>query len=264
MSSFKKIFQHVLAKGRLVYPRGQKTLEVENALCVFLPYERFAAFPSRKLSLNYIKEEFCWYLRGDMYDLSISEKAAIWKTMITDGKLNSNYGYSIFTRCGIDFVASCLKKDKDSRRAMISILGRSHLFDENKDVPCTVSMGFRIRDNLLKCCVHMRSTDVIFGMGNDIPFFSFVQEAVLTYLKPAYPNLELGELTLFSESLHCYERHFEMLGKLVDEETLAVSCPQLSGVEELGYLRNGLKADAEKFPFGQWLYDKSPKKEKTP
>jgi thymidylate synthase len=265
MSSFKKIFNHVLSSGRVSSPRGQKTLEVENALCTFLPYERFATFPSRKLSLAYIKTELLWYLKGDMYDLSICDHAKIWREMVTDeGKLNSNYGYAVFTRCGIDYVAECLKKDKDSRRAMISIMGRSHLYEGCRDVPCTVSMGFRIRDNVLRTTVHMRSTDLIFGMGNDIPFFSFVAECLLVYLLGTYPDLELGDLVLFSESLHVYERHFEMLAKLVNEEPEPVWCPRLHSADEIKLLRAGQALPSDKHQFSGWLLAKDQKKEKAP
>ena len=71
MSAFCQLFQHLKRCGSVTSPRGQKTLELENHLAVFAPYERFANFPSRKLSLSYIKDEVRWYLRGDSADLSI-------------------------------------------------------------------------------------------------------------------------------------------------------------------------------------------------
>lgn len=262
MSSFKKIFANVLATGKFVSPRGQKTLEIENALCVFQPYERFMTFPSRKLSISYIRDELLWYLKGNPYDLSICEKASIWKDMITDGRLNSNYGSPIFYHKGIDYVVRCLTVDPSSRRACISILGKMHLYMENKDVPCTVSMGFRLRNNILSCSVHMRSTDLIFGMGNDIPFFSIVQEMVCEYLRNGLPDIKMGELTLFSESLHCYERHFEMLEKLVTEEVNEIECPRIQSANEIDYLRASDKVRATRYPFGAWLYYKDSRKEK--
>jgi thymidylate synthase len=265
MNTFKAMYQRLKDHGKFVSPRGQKTLEIENALTVFEPYERFANFPSRKLNLNYIKDEILWYLRGDLYDLSICDKAKIWKDCVTDGKLNSNYGHAIFKQKQLDYVVECLKKDPDSRRAVIVILAQSHLYLENKDVPCTISLNFRLRDSKLSCTVHMRSSDAIFGYSNDVPFFSFIQECVLVYLNARLEKeLELGSLTIFSESLHIYERHFEMLEKLVHEYVEPVNCPRLSSYAEIDFLRLGHHfLQSTDSTFTQWLYARDAKPEKA-
>lgn len=255
-----------MANGQIISPRGQKTLEIENALCTFKPYERFANFPSRKLSLNYIKYELLWYLKGNPNDLSICEKAKIWADMVTDGRLNSNYGYYIF-RCGqLDYVTGCLTVDPASRRAVISILGSQHLYAENKDVPCTVFMAFKIRDKKLTCSVTMRSTDAIFGLTNDIPFFSVVQEMVFSYLRedPRCLVEEMGNLTLFTNSLHVYERHFSMLETIVAEESAIVNCPRIIDSQEVDDLRAGITPGQKNLmPFSQWLLVRDEKKEKS-
>lgn len=256
MSSFNSIFRKILKEGKIVSPRGQKTLELQNETCHFFPYERFANFPSRKLSLNYIRKELCWYLKGDPKDLSIAVRAKLWYDMVTNGALNSNYGKYIFVDKQIDYVVECLSRDKDSRRALINIMGKEHLFLENKDVPCTVSLGFTIRNLELRCCVHMRSTDAIYGMSNDIPFFSFIHECVYVYLqaKELWP-LKMGSLTLFSESLHVYQKHWDMLKALVKEKNENVICPLLSGPQEIDKLRSLDFSLNPHMPFTTWLMD---------
>lgn len=257
MSSFSKIFKDLSINGLIISPRGQKTLELENYLAVFEPYERFANFPSRKLSLNYIKAELLWYLKGDPQDLSICDKAKLWREMVTDGQLNSNYGSYVFKNGQLDYVVECLLKDPSSRRAIISILGKEHLYLENKDVPCTVSLGFMIRNGELKCTVIMRSCDAIYGMSNDIPFFSFVQECVLVCLNDSLKDkLLLGQLDLFVQSLHVYDRHWPMLHKLLVEDLVPIWCPKLSSRSELDALRNGLKPVTIGIGnrFTEWLY----------
>jgi len=264
MSTFKSMYQRLKDHGKLVTPRGQKTLEIENALTVFEPYERFANFPSRKLSLSYIKDEILWYLRGDLYDLSICDKAKIWQNCVTDGKLNSNYGHAIFKQKQLDYVVECLKKDPDSRRAIIVILAQPHLYLENKDVPCTLSLNFRLREDKLNCTVHMRSSDAIFGYGNDVPFFSLVQEFVLAginFLRSK--EYEMGTLTVFSESLHVYEKHFDMLDKLVQEDVVPIDCPRVADSLEVAYLRADHLDKIQDYEFSTWLNTRDPKPEKV-
>ena len=260
MSGFSNIFHDLKSSGSIVSPRGQRTLELTDYLARFKPYERFANFPSRKLSLPYIKQEFRWYLKGDPHDLSICEKAKLWQSMVTaEGTLNSNYGAYIFRGGMLDYVVDRLQADVDSRRALIGIMNNTHLNAANTDVPCTVSLGFRIRENVLQTTVHMRSADAIYGMGNDVPFFSLVQEMVLTLLNNDREEpLTLGPLSLFMESCHVYERHWPMLDRLLTESVEPVECPRLRDSDEIRGLRNSYgPSHYGSFvpPFTQWLHD---------
>ena len=249
-TSFQQIYQDLWQNGEEVSPRGQRTKEILNYQYTLEPYDRFASFPSRKISLPYVKEELKWYLRGDITDLSICKHAKIWEQCITDGHLHSNYGYYLFTQKGLEYVVNCLRKDTDSRRAVVPILGHQHLFLSNNDVPCTVSLGFRIREGNVLCSVHMRSQDAVFGMGNDVPFFSIVQEMVATHLR-----LPLGPLTVFVESFHAYERHFDKLEAVCAEQQELVEIPRISDALEVEMLLEGDDSDyALSRPFTRWLY----------
>lgn len=220
---FLKTYQDVKANGTLCSPRGQKVLEIEHYTYQLPPNCRFTTFWDRNLNMDYVREEFMWYLNADRYDLSICDHAKMWKNFIAEdsigGYLNSNYGWYIFGphHPGISYVLEELKNDKDSRRASIAIFGSDvrHTLKTAKDVPCTYSLNFRIRNNKLNMSVHMRSQDAIFGMSNDAPCFSMVQEIVFTRLKgESYPDLELGTYTHTADSFHVYERHFNMLEQL--------------------------------------------------
>ena len=114
-TTFRQIYLDLLNHGEEVSPRGQRTREILNYQYTLAPYDRFAAFPSRKLSLPYIKEELKWYLRGDIYDLSICQHAKIWEKCVTHGVLHSNYGYYLFEKRGLQYAIECLQKDPDSR-----------------------------------------------------------------------------------------------------------------------------------------------------
>jgi thymidylate synthase len=248
------IYQTIHRNGKLVKPRGLTVLEVENFAYELPPYVRFPSFVPRNLKLGYIKDEFRWYLNGDPYDLSICDKASIWKNIVHKGRLNSNYGLYAFRMKGFNWVVEELGRDKDSRRAYITILDHTHLIAEAKDVPCTMCIGFRIRDNKLNMSVRMRSQDMVYGMGNDAPAFSFIHEMAHNALLVAYPELQLGTYHHVSDSAHIYERHFELLEKLVspDVEFTEIEIPRIAGPLEVVALTTGTYPTTD-FDFSKWL-----------
>ena len=257
MSNFKSIYRALYDTGTFVEPRGMKVLELENFGYTLDPYERFANFPSRKLSLDYIKAELRWYLKGDLRDLSICDRAKIWKDCVTDPgtgpRLHSNYGHYVFRRGGLKYMVEELTRDKDSRRAAIPIYDHTHMFETNRDVPCTMYMSFRIRDDKLNMSVRMRSQDAIFGLGNDAPFFSIVHEMLYVYLREVYPTLRLGTYHHLADSLHVYERHFGLLLDLLTEQVEPVECPMIEDANEVDDLLIGVYDYSR--AFSKWLHE---------
>ena len=277
---FLKVFRELADRGKFVRPRGQLVIELENFSFELPPFVRFQNFECRKLNLNYIREEFLWYLNADRHDLSITDHAKIWKGIVDlDGSLNSNYGQYIFRQGGqFDRVVETLEHDRDSRRASMMILNREHLLSDTKDVPCTYALNFRIRDEKLNMSVHMRSQDAIYGMGNDVPTFSFIHEMVLNALKEKYPDLGYGSYFHVVDSFHVYERHFEMLSSIVGKDIadgtyrskrsrmpssyMMVLCPSISGPSEVEYIRNlDFTKIPEGFRFAKWLVEHRQKRD---
>lgn len=258
---WQNIFRDLMSSGRTVSPRGLLVKEIENYRYELYPYNRFCGFEDRKLNLDYIKKEFLWYLKGDKFDLSILQHAKIWAGLVNDDKsINSNYGQYIFgDQNQFDLVVNELKNDKDSRRAIMMILQPYHLTMKTKDVPCTISMSFRIRNGKLTMSVRMRSQDAIFGMGNDAPCFSFIQEMVLCALQEYYPSLEMGRYHHSADSFHIYEKHFDMASRICNKKAKYsdVDCPRISGPTEVRYLREYWKDTGgpipETFKFTKWL-----------
>lgn len=267
--AFRQAYTDVLRKGKKVSPRGSLVIELEHYTYELPAYARFPSFEGRKLSAPYIKREFLWYLRANRMDSSIADHAKIWRDVQNaDGSINSNYGQYIFARRSIvteshhsqmlsqfELVVQELLRDKDSRRASMPILGLSHYNQRTKDVPCTYSLNFRIRDDKLNMSVHMRSQDAVFGMGNDAPCFSFIHEMVFAALQDSIPGLELGTYTHTADSFHVYERHFELLQAIVDGAPYQeVACPFISGPDEVRHLVFGIH---NRYPLGRnaWCYD---------
>ena len=202
---FKKIYNDLWVRGKHFSPRNLLTIELENYHTDFLPEHQFINFESRKLNINYIKKEIQWYFKGDLYDLSICDEAKIWQNCVTNGMINSNYGYYLFSKAGLSFIVNELKRDPTSRRAVLTIYdGKEH--DQYKfDTPCTLSIVFCINDNKLCMTVTMRSNDLVFGFCNDQYCFSKLQNIVANELKK-----EIGWYYHFAQNLHIYEKHFKL------------------------------------------------------
>jgi thymidylate synthase len=300
---FKDVFKKIKTHGNIVSPRGMRCWEWEDASITFPPGVRFMNFNARKFNLDYVKREFLWYLRGDRYDTSICNYAKIWQQCVDERQqLNSNYGYYLFRRLpeermnqtlyhgsstlvadqdrsfagDISWIVSELSRDRDSRRAVAVILGAEHMRDDVKDFPCTYALAFRIRRYshlpdmapVLNMSVHMRSQDAIYGLGSDAPCFSFIHEVVLNLLRETYPELQLGIYHHAVDSLHVYEKHFQMLETLIAapaDEFKEITAPPISGPDEakfilkhLAYVGPGAEymvAISESYKFASWLLD---------
>jgi len=261
MQIFLDVYDTIKRYGDISHPRGKKILELQNFQFALYPYQRFTSFKARKFNLDYLKEEFLWYLRADPKDELITESAQMWTDIRQpDGTFFSNYGVYWFRDPGFKWVIDELNRDKDSRRAVIPMMNLSHLFADNKDVVCTYSISFRIRRDVLSMTVNMRSQDAVWGMTNDVACFSFLHEMVYAVLRNVYPGLEYGHYTHHVDSLHVYERHFDMMDQILEEGMSGfepVDCPKIESHHEVYYLKNKAKEldPLTTYPFTYWLQD---------
>lgn len=257
--TFFRVYLDLMTFGRELAPRGLKIIEITNYEYTLLPYVRFANFDVRKLNVDYIKNEFLWYLKGDRYDDSITKYAKMWNEVKNpDGSINSNYGQYIFggeNQFNRVFLELC--NDKDSRRASIIILKNDH-FNSITDVPCTYSINFRIRDDKLEMTVRMRSQDAVYGMCSDVPIFSFIHEMMFCKLKNYYPDLQYGNYMHSADSFHAYEKHFKMIEAIINNESTFndVNCPAVSCADEVDFIRKLESSNVpDNFKFCNWLYE---------
>lgn len=235
-SSLYNLLLLVRQHGLEVSPRGQLVKELTNLDWTFPPMCRWMNFAARKLNIDYVRAELRWYLRADPLDHSICDYASKWGELVQpDGALLSNYGYYLFGADrfgqGYNKMAVTLVKDPDTRQAVCPILSREHLYPENPDVPCTMYVGFMIRNDRLMMNVRMRSQDAIWGLGNDLPFFSVLHELMwLSVLR--HRLVSLGGLNLRVDSFHLYERHFKMVEAIIqDPQYEPVSVPRITSLE---------------------------------
>lgn len=265
--AFLSAYDTVYNCGDIVRPRGQLCRELTDYTLKFdLNYAPLSNFEARKFNLKYAKQELLWYIRGDRYDAEIEKHATMWaKLRQIDNGFNSNYGQYIFRNrvhpyngesigSQFDFVVSELIRDPDTRRASIVLLKDTHLYSENSDIVCTYALNFRIRQNRLHMTVMMRSSDLIFGITNDAFCFWGIAQLVYGCVRLMVPDLELGQYTHFTNSLHIYERHFGMVQEILIAGLNGykpIEVPTLSPVEaDLIVATKGRTVDG---PFMDWL-----------
>jgi len=87
--------------------------------------------------------------------------------------------------------------------------------DGMSDFICTFATQQFIRDNKLYYIVMMRSQDAIYGFFNDFYWHGIVYERLFNKLKEHYTDLEIGTIIWIANSFHVYERHFDMLRKII-------------------------------------------------
>lgn len=237
-------------KGAWTSARGESALEIENFTYTCAPFVRFNSFEGRNFNLKYLKREMAWYLKADPHDLSIAEHAAQWGKIVLNGKLNSNYGSYWFGKYGVRFIQQTLTRDPMSRRAVIPMYGSDidHMDPEAKDVPCTLAIEFRIRNGKLNMRAIMRSQDILWGMANDLPTFSFLQEIVANLL-----TVEMGTLTVSAGSFHVYESRMEMFNSILytnKHVPIEDKPPRISRYEAHLLMEKSINPE---FSFAKWL-----------
>jgi thymidylate synthase len=205
--------------GAKCKPRGEEIIEIHDVPLVVDPHVPFMFFKARKYPLLYFKQEMLWKLTADPYNDSIKEHATMWASVQNpDKSFFSNYGqYWFGEQMGIWHVVMELIRDNDSRRAVIPMLSAKHLAPGVRDTVCTESVGFRIRGNELSMSIHMRSSDVIFGLGTDIPTFACLYRLVYGLLRGFGLPVCTGMMTITSMSSHIYKKHWKMAENMIFE-----------------------------------------------
>lgn len=173
------------------------------------PMENNISTEWRNFNLEYANYEWQWYLSGDPNADEISKRAKIWKNCQDEfGNVNSNYGYQWKRNNQIDYVIGELRRDKNSRRAVLSIYDAKEWQLYKKDTPCTLAIYYSIEEGKLNASVMMRSNDLVFGFCNDQFCFSNLQKLIADEL-----NIPVGTYYHFVNNLHIYSRHFNMKQK---------------------------------------------------
>ena len=126
----------------------------------------------------------------------------------TDGEhVNSNYGWCIHDKFGFDqwnMVKRILLIDHDSRQAILHIKEARNIVESpTKDLNCTISLQFILRNNKLDLITTMRSNDIWLGLPYDVFNFTCMQIQMAMEL-----GVEIGIYHHNVGSLHMYEKDY--------------------------------------------------------
>jgi thymidylate synthase len=205
-------------------PRGSKIKESRNVSFQIDPLRALYKNEFRSTPRKYFAAEMIWYLSRDRSIDWIAKYSKFWEKIVDEaGQINSNYGelildvndsgYSGWTWC-----YDSLAADKDTRQAVLHFNNPSHRHKDNKDFPCTMYGIFSIRENKIELSMQMRSSDVVKGISFDIPFFSCLLQSMHLNLLEVYPDLKLGKLHFFTNSLHAYETDWQLIENILSKE----------------------------------------------
>ena len=199
---YKKLIEKLLKSETI----GNNTREIENCILqVKEPRLYFFSFPYREISTKYADAELKWYWSADNRCETIGQYAKMWLRLTDDGVTNNSaYGYILFKKYGfnqLEQIIELLRKDKNTRRAVLNISDPTIDRINTKDMQCTIALQFIIRDNKLDTTVYMRSNDVYFGLPYDYIFFMSLANYIASKLE-----LKIGTYTHVATSMHMYER----------------------------------------------------------
>ena len=211
--------------------------EIAGSKCVEIQNANFIADKDwiiREPNYDYANREIEWYESQSLYVEDIPGKTpVIWEQCADkDGKINSNYGWCIWSNENGNQYKNCLRtlvKDPHSRQAVM-IYTRPSMYKDafengRHDFMCTFStqvfLNEKVDDSIpgqlipyyeLKYIIYQRSSDSIFGFNNDIIFHRYVANKLANDLTEAlnYP-VKVGDIEWNAGSLHVYERHFKYL-----------------------------------------------------
>jgi thymidylate synthase len=227
--------------GRVFLPLKEKlqkndiilgTVELINAHLIFDPKDPYINLGSiKRAPKKYIEKELRWYLSKNRNITGYVDDIEIWNKIASDNKtVNSNYGWCVYSidngtdgKSQFNFALKQLFDNPDGRQSVIFYNRPQMQWEWNDnihakhDFTCTFVTQHFIRNNKFEYIVYMRSNDAVFGLVNDFAWHCYVYEDFIKQLKVKYPTLEYGYIHWNAGSLHIYERHWELLNKVVDE-----------------------------------------------
>ena len=135
-----------------------------------------------------------------------------------DGTIGKAYGYQLGVKHRypegefdqVDRVLYDLKHNPASRRIMTNIYNHADLNEMNL-APCAYSMPFNVTGNTLNAILNQRSQDMLTANN-----WNVCQYAALVHMIAQVSGLQAGELVHVIADCHIYDRHVELVKRMLD------------------------------------------------
>lgn len=210
-----KVLKDLIETEQTSNPRGFKIKEILNYhTCVDMNYP-ILSIPERKLGYKFMTRESWWIMDGRNTVDTITDYSKAISSFSNDGfYFDGAYGPRVVDQ--LRYIVDSLEKDRDTRQAVLTIWRTNPR--ESKDIPCTVSIQWLIRDNKIYCIDTMRSSDIWLGWPYDIFNFTMLTGYIMLLLRErGINNLELGNIYINAGSQHLYESNFEKAKELLKD-----------------------------------------------
>ena len=187
-------------------------------------YDLREEFPIMTLRRTYWKSAideilWIWQKKSNRLDELGSH---VWDEWVQpDGTIGKAYGYQLGVKHKypegefdqVDRVLYDLKHNPASRRILTSIFNHADLH-EMALAPCAYSMTFNVSGNTLNAILNQRSQDMLTANN-----WNVCQYAALVHMIAQVSGLQAGELVHVIADCHIYDRHVELVKKMLDNPT---------------------------------------------
>ncbi|WP_081062589.1 thymidylate synthase [Burkholderia cepacia] len=218
-----KVYRRLLRKrgaSDIVPTKGAIT-EINGALLLLKNPRARLSQSERKNTVFSCLGEFLWYLSGsDKLDFIQYYIKTYSDFSDDDETIFGAYGPRLFGSDNapnqVQNVIRTLQASSPSRRAVIQLFHgedlAKNLEKRRKDLPCTCTLQFTVRDHQLHAMVMMRSNDAFMGLPHDIFAFTMLQELIARSL-----GVEVGQYKHAVGSLHLYVTDTQSVFDYLDE-----------------------------------------------
>ena len=207
--------KEILDRGESINPSKGPALELTGVLLdIENPRARLSRTETRGKPFSCLGE-LSWYLaRSNRLDF-IKYYVRDYAKYADGDEIYGGYGPRLFQWRGLnqfEEVTELLRRRSDSRQAVIQLFEGSDLKGNYKDIPCTCTLQFMIREDKLNLITHMRSNDAHLGLPHDVFCFTMLQEIMARAL-----GIDIGKYKHFVGSLHIYKKDIPIIQGFLDE-----------------------------------------------
>lgn len=182
--------------------------------------EEFPVMTLRRIYYRSAIDEILWIYQQKSNDVT-KLSTHIWDTWADENHtIGKAYGYQLGVKHKypegmfdqVDKVLYDLKNNPASRRIMTNTYNH-HDLSEMGLAPCAYSMTFNVTGNKLNAILNQRSQDMLTANN-----WNVCQYAALLIMFAKASGFEAGELVHVVADAHIYDRHVEIVKRLIEQE----------------------------------------------
>lgn len=222
--AYDKDIQHSDSRVGNVKDLGKVVYQIKNDTF------RLCFLKERNINPFFALSEFSWIIEGNNLVEPLQYFIKDYNKFSDDSEtLNGAYGFRLlkyFEINQLEKAISELKKNKASRRVVLTMYSPDDLNKTSNDIPCNTSIYLKIKDNKLDITILNRSNDLFLGVPYNVFIFYLLQLYIVKEL-----NCDIGTQTHFTDSLHLYTKDLEKVERILNNNSL----------EEIKYIEENIQ-----------------------